>query len=160
MWEHYNNLLLQPSWLDYNHLYVFGKSLHQQEYNVLRKVFEAGVSKGQISNLVNSQGTLRVSNISPITAIEKFSGARNGKIRADFYDDCQDIPDPSALEPTQKNMLVLEDCFLRKQNKGEAYYTRGRHNSCDTIYIAQNYFRLPVPTRSEESHTYPRGPLR
>ena len=26
------NLLLQPGWLDYNHLYVFGKSLHQQEY--------------------------------------------------------------------------------------------------------------------------------
>ena len=25
------NLLLQPGWLDYNHLYVFGKSLHQQE---------------------------------------------------------------------------------------------------------------------------------
>ena len=24
------NLLLQPHWLDYNHLYVFGKSLHQQ----------------------------------------------------------------------------------------------------------------------------------
>ena len=29
------NLLLQPGWLDYNHLYVFGKSLHQQEYKVL-----------------------------------------------------------------------------------------------------------------------------
>ena len=26
------NLLLQPGWLDYNHLYVFGNSLHQQEY--------------------------------------------------------------------------------------------------------------------------------
>ena len=26
-----SNLLLQPGWLDYNHLYVFRKSLHQQE---------------------------------------------------------------------------------------------------------------------------------
>ena len=25
------NLLLQLGWLDYNHLYVFGKSLHQQD---------------------------------------------------------------------------------------------------------------------------------
>ena len=25
------DLLLQPDWLDYNHLYVFGNSLHQQE---------------------------------------------------------------------------------------------------------------------------------
>ena len=43
------------------------------------------------------------------TAIEKFSGARNGKIRADFYDDCQDIPDPSALDRMQKNLLLLDD---------------------------------------------------
>ena len=39
------NLLLQPGRLDYNHLYVFGKSLHQQEYKVLRKGLEAGLSK-------------------------------------------------------------------------------------------------------------------
>ena len=75
-------------------------------------------------------------NISPQPAIEEFSGARNGKIRADFYDGCQDIPNPSALDPTYKNRSMLDDCFLVKQNKAEAYYTRGRHNNCDTIYIA------------------------
>ena len=32
------NLLLQPGRLDYNHLYVFGKSLHQQEYKVFKKM--------------------------------------------------------------------------------------------------------------------------
>ena len=140
------NLLLQPGWLDYNHLYVFGKSLHQQEY----KVLEAGLSKQQVSNLFNSQGTL--GNISPLTAIEKVSCARNGKIQADFYDDCQDISDPSALDPMQKNLLLLDDCFLCQQNKAEAYYTRGRHNNCDTIYIAQNYFRLPRHTIRENSN--------
>ena len=49
------NLLLQPGWLDYNHLYVFGKGLYQQEYKVLRKGLDAGLSKQQISNLFNSQ---------------------------------------------------------------------------------------------------------
>ena len=39
-----------------------------------------------------------------------------------------------------------------KQNKAEAYYTRGRHNNCDTIYIAQNYFRLPRHTIRENSN--------
>ena len=126
------NLLLQPGWLDYNHLYVFGKSLHQQEYKVLRKGLDAGLSKHQISNLFSSQGELHTANISPLTAIEKFSGVRNGKIRADFYDDCQDIPDPSALDPTPKNMSLLDDCFLGKQNNAEAYYTRSRHKNCDT----------------------------
>ena len=34
------NLLLQPKWLDYNHLYVFGKSLHQKEFRFLKKVMK------------------------------------------------------------------------------------------------------------------------
>ena len=71
------NLLLQPNWLDYNHLYVFGKSLHQQEYKVLQKRFEAGLSKQQISNVFANQEALRVANISPLIAIDTFSGARN-----------------------------------------------------------------------------------
>ena len=110
------NLLLEPGWLDYNHLYVFGKSLHQQEYNVLRKDFEAGLSKQQISNVFSQEA---LGNW-VLIAIEKYSVARNGKIRADFYDDCQNIPDPSALDHAQKNLLLLDDCFLGKQNKAEA----------------------------------------
>ena len=123
MWKNYSdfNLLLQPG---YNHLHVFGKSLDQQEYNVLRKGIDDGLSKQQTSNLFRSQEAL--GNMTPLTAIEKFSGVRNGKIRADSYDDCRDIPDPSALDPTQKHLLLLDDCFLGKQNKAEAYYTRSR----------------------------------
>ena len=52
------NLFLQPDWLDYNHLYEFGKSLHHQEYKVLSKGLEAGLSKQQIYNVFNSQEEL------------------------------------------------------------------------------------------------------
>ena len=145
------NLLLQPGWFDYNHLYVFGKSLHQQGYKVLRKGLEAGLSKQQVSDLFNSQEAL--GNLYPLTAINIFSGARNGKIQADFYDDCQDIPDPSALDPMQTNLLLLDDFFQGKQDKAKAYYTRGRHNNCDTICIAQNYFRLPRHTMTSNDTT-------
>ena len=93
---------------------------------MLQKRFEAGLSKQQISNVFANQEALRVANISPLTAIDTFSGARNGKIKTDFYDDCQNIPDPSALDPMKNNLLLLDDCFLGKQNKAEAYYTRGR----------------------------------
>ena len=34
------NLLLRPGWLDYNNLCVFGKSLFQKEYRILKKAFE------------------------------------------------------------------------------------------------------------------------
>ena len=106
------NLLHQPYWLDYNHLYVFGKSLHQQEYKILRKGLDAGLTKQQIPNLFSSHEALRTANSYFLTAIERFSGVRNGKIRADFYDDGQVIPDPSALDHTQTDLLLFLFIFI------------------------------------------------
>ena len=61
------NLLLNPDWLDYNHLFVFGKSLHQKEYQVLRKGFEAGLSKEQSANIFKNQESIK----SPIEVIDE-----------------------------------------------------------------------------------------
>ena len=52
------NLLLQPHWLDYNHLYVFGKCLRLQEYQILKGGYEAGLSKSQIVNIFHNQKAL------------------------------------------------------------------------------------------------------
>ena len=146
------NLLLQSGWLDYNHLYVFGKSLHQKEYRILRKGFEEGLSKRQISNLFHQQDVLAKANISPLEIINEYDGVKEGGVKANFYEDSCEIPDPSVLNQNEKNLLILDDCFLGKQNKAEAYYTRGRHNNCDTIYISQNYFRLPRQTIRENAN--------
>ena len=146
------NLLLQPDWLDYNHLYVFGKSLHQQEYQILKKGFTDGLSKNQVSNLFHSQEVLTRVDLSPQEAIDTYSGVRSRSVKADFYDDCTSLPDPADLNANEKNLLILDDCFLGPQNKAEAYYTRGRHNNCDTFYISQNYFRLPRQTIRENAN--------
>ena len=137
------NLLLQPDWLDYNHLYVFGKSLHQQEDQILKKGFTDGLSKNQVSNLFRNQEVLVRVNLSPQEAIDTYGGIRSGSVKADFYDDCSSILDPADLNVNEKNFLIRDGCFLGPQNKVEAYYTCGRHNNCDTFYISQNYFSLP-----------------
>ena len=49
-------------------------------------------------------------------------------------------------------MLVLDDVLLGPQNKIEDMYTRGRHNGIDTFYIAQNYFKLPRQTVTENAN--------
>ena len=147
------NLLLRPEWLDYNHLYVFGKSLHQPEYKILKYGFEKGLSKEQLSLVFQEQKVLR-KKYTPyeiIDAMAEDSKLANA-IKANFYTDCINIPDPSELNETEKNLLILDDCLLGNQNKAEAYYTRGRHNNCDTIYISQNYFRLPRQTIRENAN--------
>ena len=146
------NLLLQPHWLDYNHVYIFGKSLHQQEYQILKRGYEVGLSKSQVANILNNQKWLAKVQLSPLEAIEEYTGHKRGSIKAYFYDDCTTIPDPTELDVVEKNVLILDDCFLGPQDKAETYYTRGRHNNCDTFYISQNYFRLPRQTIRENAN--------
>ena len=146
------NLLLQPGWLDYNHLYVFGLSLHQMEYQVIEKGFAIGLSKNQITNVFSNQKVIKEKGLTPIELLNGYDGARHGKIKVNFFSDCTLIPDPSELSKDEKNLLILDDCILGKQNKAEAYYTRGRHNNCDTFYISQNYFLLPRQTIRENTN--------
>ena len=146
------NLLLQPKWLDYNHLYVFGKTLHQQEYQIIKKGFEVGLEKQQIVNIFKNQKEFEKVKLAPLEVIDHYSGIRKGTIKADFFADCSMIPDPTELSIEEKNLLILDDCFLGPQNKAEAYYTRGRQNNCDTFYISQSYFRLPRHTVRENTN--------
>ena len=146
------NLLLQPNWLDYEHLYVFGKSLHQQEYRILQKAFTSGLSKTQISNVFENQDEITMNPLELIDRYVNQGGVVGDTIKANFYSDCSKVPDPSELNEQEKNLLILDDCLLEKQSKAESYYTRGRHNNCDTFYISQNYFRLPRQTIRENTN--------
>ena len=52
------NLLLNPGRLDYNNLYVFGKSLFQPDYRILKKAFEAKLAKEAIISLFSNKGEI------------------------------------------------------------------------------------------------------
>ena len=149
------NLLLQPEWLDYNHLYVFGRSLHQPEYKILKYGLENGLSKEQLSLIFQEQEMLRKSyNPFQIIDVMVEDSKPSNAIKTYFYNDCTNIPDPAELNESMKNLLILDDCLLGPQSKAETYYTRGRHNNCDTIYISQNYFRLPRQTIRENANLF------
>ena len=53
------NLLLRPGWLDYDNLCVFGKSLFQPEYRILKKAFEEKFPKEYILRLFNMRDKIR-----------------------------------------------------------------------------------------------------
>ena len=52
----------------------------------------------------------------------------------------------------EKNLMVFDDLLLEKQNKCEAYYTKGRRSNVDRFYLAQNYFKLPRQTIRENAN--------
>jgi len=93
-------------------------------------------------------------NLSPIQLLEETSKNQTGKsdIECKFYESSSDVVDPKELRSEKKNLMVFDDLLLERQNKCEAYYTRGRHSNADCFYLAQNYFRLVRQTIRENTN--------
>ena len=73
-------------------------------------------------------------------------------VECQFFESAGDALDPRNPSPDKKNLMVFDDLLLERQNKCEAYYTRGRHSNVDCFYLAQNYFRLPRQTIRENAN--------
>ena len=147
------HLLLEPGMLDYDTLTVCGRSLHQPEYKIMNAAFSKHLSKAQVNKIFEQQD--RIMEIGGAEEfIEDYEGECKGGIDTKFYDDVANIPDPSEHDPSRKNLLIFDDIMLGPQSRAEAYYTRGRHNNVDVIYIAQSYFRLPRQTVRENANLY------
>lgn len=146
-----NNLLLKEGFLDYENLLVFGPSLHQPEYRIMKAAFEKKLSKDQIRVIFERQKEINSAG-GPEKVIEDYDGKCKGKIKAHFHAQSETVPDPIELNATEKNLLILDDIMTGPQSKAEDYYTRGRHNNVDVFYISQSYFRLPRQTIRENSN--------
>ena len=146
------HLLLEPS-MDYDTLIICGKSLHQPEYRVMMCAFDKKFSKAQVARLFEYQHVLpEYGDIDEY--LEQYDGPCRGGIEATFNDDITTIPDPSTLDPVRKNLIIFDDIMLGPQSTPEKYYTRGRHNGVDAIYIAQSYFPLPRTTVRENANIF------
>ena len=148
------NLLLRPSWLDYNNINIFSKSLFQPEYHILKKAFEEKLPKEVIIRLFENQNEITDLRISLISVVEEMSTEIRDKsdVECNFYQSAEDVSDARELSSEKKNVIVFDDLLLEKQNTCESYYVRGRHSNVDCFYLAQNYFKLPRQTIRENAN--------
>jgi hypothetical protein len=148
------NLLLNDfkdiPFLDYNHLYLFGKSLHQPEYQVLLTGLRNKIPRHIIKDLIKN----KITDNKIIQKIGYGLENKNDNIIVESFSDQLKIPDPNELNKNHKNLIIFDDIMLEKQNKCETYYTRGRHNNVDCFYISQNYTKLPRHTIRENSNLF------
>ena len=71
------NLLLRAGWLDYNNLSVFGKSLFQPEYKILKTAFEEGLPKEYILELFDKRDEIQKSQMPPALVIKEWAKSIN-----------------------------------------------------------------------------------
>jgi len=63
--------------------------------------------------------------------------------------------DPIKLSRNKKSLVVFDDCVnLKNQDKMKAYFTRGRHSSCNVIYLSQNFYELDKNSIRGNSNFY------
>ena len=117
------NLLLRCGWLDYDNLFVFGKSLFQPEYRILKKAFEEELPKEYILILFNMREEIQNSNLPPTLVVQKWAKSIKNKsnIKCNFFETASDVPDPRDLNSGDKNLIIFDDLLLERQNKCECY---------------------------------------
>jgi len=117
------NFLLRPGWLDYNNLNVFGKSLFQPEYKILKKAFEEKLMKEAILRLVDSQNEIADLNVSPLNTVEEM--AKNAPDKSDieckFFENSSDVPDPRELSPDKKKAGAMSPKIFGDRNFAFGY---------------------------------------
>ena len=144
-------LLLEENLLDYNKLFICGKSLHQIEYQILKYGFENRLDKQHIVNLLKINDQINELNLDPIDLIKTFgcvlADNMKGNISIQCYENSCEIPDPKEFNKNDKNLIVFDDIMCDKnQSAADSFYTRARHNNIDCFYIAQNFYKLPRQT--------------
>ena len=107
---------------------MFGNSLHQPEYKLVKRDLNRAYKKTKFSRHLTKK------SIRGCGGNCRENGGENGCAHCRVG---AKTPDPNTLDTKLKNLLILDDCYLGKQSKAQSYYTRGRHRSCDYIYIFQ-----------------------
>src|SRR5258706_1889547 len=95
-------MLLQENIIGYNKLFVFGRSLHQQEYQILKAGFENKLPKAIIIQILKWDSRINECNDKPenvaIGLGQDLDEDEKGDIRCEFYEDPGDIPDPKDFD--------------------------------------------------------------
>jgi len=158
-------LLLEKKLVNYDRLYIFSRSLYQCEYRVLQSGFENKLTKNNMLKLLNAGDEIKdekywqqhaSDDIPTIESVVTAMGTlqkKPSKLEAEFHNSADAIPDPADLDKSIKNLMVFDDIMTDKcQDPASIYFTRGRTANCDSIYLSQNYTKLPLHTVRSNSN--------
>ena len=136
-------MLLEPGFIDYNNLIIFTTTPEQQEYQFIKHGYENNLTKESIASIFKNQDKFK--NIPIPLLMKKYAELHKqaGDITVTVTNKINDLIPPEKLSKTKKHIIIFDDCITStNQNTLSAYFNRGRHNSCNSIYLSQSYFDL------------------
>ena len=126
---------------DYNKIYIYSPSLHQEIYQKLIKCFSNYIPINIISNILNEDDIDIV-----IEEMINNKDFQKSDIEIETFDNIEELKFPQEYE---NNSIIILDDFNEKEinnEKIQAMFKRGRHNTLSIFIISQDYYELPKRT--------------
>ena len=126
---------------EYNELFIYSPSLHQNLYQKLIKCFSNHIPIHIIPNILNEVDIDLV-----IEEIVNNKDFQKSAIQIETFDIIENLKYPQEYE--DNTIIILDDLNEKEINndKIQALFKRGRHNNLSIFIISQDYYELPKRT--------------
>ena len=129
---------------DFNEIYIYSPSIHQETYQKLIDCFEQKIPPKSISKILKNKKT-----------IEDCLNDDLSDIEISVYENIDELKYPQDYqgEPT---VIILDNLNENemKDERVQALSKRSRHNNISIFIISQDYYELPKQTIRENSNIF------
>ena len=89
---------------------IFGRSLFQPEYKILKKAFDEKLPKEAIGTLFDKKEEIIGQGVTPAFVVEELAKIWPEKtdIKCQFFESSDDVPDPTDLNREKKNLMIFD----------------------------------------------------
>ena len=126
---------------EYDKIYIYSPSLHQDLYQKLIKCFTNYIPIHIIPNILNEEDIDIV-----IEEIVNNKDFQKSDTEIETFDNIEELKFPQEYE--KNSIIILDDLNEKEINneKIQAMFKRGRHNNLSIFIISQDYYELPKRT--------------
>ena len=134
---------------EYDKIYIYSPSLHQDLYPKLIKCFSNYIPIHIIPNILNEEDIDIV-----IEGIVKNKDFEKSNTEIETYESIEELKFPQEYE--NNSIIILDDLNEKEINndKIQAMFKRGRHNNLSIFIISQEYYELPKRTIRANGNIY------
>jgi len=134
---------------EYEKIYIYSPSLHQELYQKLIKCFSNYIPINIISNILNEEDIdIVIDEIINHTDFEK------SDTEIQTFDNIEELKFPQEYE--DGGVIILDDLNEKEMNdpRVQAMFKRSRHNNLSIFIISQDYYELPKKTIRANGNIY------
>ena len=126
---------------EYDKIYIYSPSLHQNLYQKLIKCFSNYIPIHIISNILNEEDIDVV-----IQEIVDNKDFEKSNTEIETFDNIEELRYPQEYE--NNSIIILDDLNEKeiKNDRIQSMFKRGQHNNLSIFIISQDYYELPKRT--------------